>query len=241
VRFSRLYSCGFRRWALLVVLLLVASAIAGAKPAFAAWATVAAWEMDEGPGASTMQDSSGANRDGSIGSVVVTGVDSGGDLVYEWPAGDLGVENPERLVTVPGRGFNPQRNGFAVTIRFKTADANHNMIQKGQATAPGLWKVELDNGRAKCLFKGSSGQGAIGSSLSLADNEWHTVRCARRSGRVSITVDGGAPRTIERRTGKIANAAPVAIGGKFACNPPNGVSCQYYVGQISRAVVKRRR
>jgi Laminin G domain len=241
VRFLRASSCSFRRWALLVVLLLAASAAAGAQPAFAAWATVAVWEMDEGTTASTMHDSSGANRDGSIGSVVETGVSSGGDLVYQWPPGDLGVENPERLVTVPGRGFNPQRNGFAVTIRFKTSDPNHNMIQKGQATSPGLWKIELNNGRAFCFFKGSSGRGAIGSSLSLADNEWHTVRCVRRSGRVSIAVDGGGRRTIERKTGKIANAAPVAIGGKFACNPPNGVSCQYYVGQIGRAVVKRRR
>jgi Laminin G domain len=221
--------------------LFAASASAGVKPAFGAWKTIAVWNMNEGPNASTMHDSSGANRDGDIGSEVLTGVPSGAGVVYEWPA-DPGVEDPQRLVTVPGAGFNPQRRGFAVTVRFRTSAPDHNIIQKGQATSPGLWKIELDAGRAKCLFKGSSGRGAIGSSgTGLADGNWHTVRCVRRSGRVSITVDGGAPRTIERKTGKIANAAAVSLGGKLTCNPPNGVSCQYYVGQMSRAVVKKRR
>jgi Laminin G domain len=231
---------GFRRWALVLTVLLAASAAAAAEPASARWTTSARWEMNEGVNASTMRDASAADRDGSIGDVVLTGVvTDGGDTVYEWPPGDLSVENPERLVTVPSSGLNPRRADYSVRVRFKTTEPDQNIIQKGQATAAAQWKLELVNGRAKCLFKGSGGRGAIGSGVSLADGNWHTVRCMRVGGIVKIVV-GGQTRSIDRNTGRIANQAQVTIGGKFNCNPANNVSCQYYVGQIDRAVIKRR-
>jgi hypothetical protein len=73
----------------------------------------------------------------------------------------------------------------------------------------------------------------------VSDDEWHTVRCVRRSKGVTVIVDGGQPRRQAGRTGKIANAFDLAIGGKLTCNPPN-VSCQYYVGQLDRVIVRRR-
>ena len=234
--------CGLRRWALVLAVLLAASAAAAAEPAFARWTTLARWEMNEGPTAVTMRDSTAADRDGSIGDVVVTGVPigAGDNRAYEWPPGDLSIEDPERLVTVPGNGLNPFRNLFSVTVRFKTNESNHNIIQKGQAASPGLWKVELNNGRVFCFFKGTDGRGSIGSAARVDDNQWHTVKCVRRPNRVSVTV-GGATRSIDRTTGRIANPQQVAIGGKLFCNPANNVSCQYYVGQIDRAVIKKRR
>ena len=232
--------CGFRRWALVLTVLLAASAAAAAEPAFARWTTSARWEMNEGPTAVTMRDSSAADRDGSIGDDVVTGVTSGDFTVYEWPDADLSIENPERLVRVPSSGLNPRRADYLVTVRFRTNAPDQNIIQKGQAASPGLWKIELNNGRAFCFFKGAGGRGSIGSASRVDDGDWHTVKCVRRPNSVSITVDGGGGRTIERTTGRIANAADVAIGGKLFCNPANNVSCQYYVGMIDRAVIKRR-
>jgi hypothetical protein len=236
---------GFPRLACLAGVLLAASGFAGVGRAAAAWTTVAVWEMDEGPNATVMHDSSGANRDGQIGSVVETGVVDGARTVYEWPAGNLDVEDPQRLVTVTGnRAFNPRQDGFSVTVRFKTSAVDQNIIQKGQArTAGGSWKVDMTNGRVFCLFRGEAGQAAIGSTpgVSLADNNWHTVRCIRRSGAVTIIVDGGTPRKRVEPTGRIANDRQVTIGGKLQCNPANNVSCQYYVGRIDRAAVRRRR
>jgi hypothetical protein len=241
----RLSSIAFRRWTLLVAVLLAASASAGVESASAAWTTMARWEMNEPSGATVMQDSSDRNRDGTIGSDVQTGVFEDGETGYRWPAGNLDVQNDARLVKVDRRGFNPGEDAFSVTLRFKTGvAADQNIVQKGQAaTAGGVWKIEMDsNGRVFCFFKGSAGRGAIGSTrgVSLADDEWHTVRCVRRSGSVTIIVDGGEPRKQVRTTGRIANDRPLTIGGKLQCNPANNVSCQYYVGLVDRAVVRRR-
>jgi Laminin G domain len=237
----------FRRWMLPTAVLLAASAFVGVDSAFGAWTKVAVWQMNEGPNQNVMHDSSGANRDGIIGTVVETDVAdpelSGGNTAFRWPGGDLSVENPERLVTVDRSALNPRRDGFEVTIRLKTNATDHNIIQKGQATTEGgMWKIEMDGGRAICSFKGSAGRAAVGSAqtMSLADDEWHRVRCVRRSNGVTIRVDDRVPRTQAGRTGRIANSLPLTIGGKWNCNPPNNVTCQYYVGLVDRVVVRRR-
>jgi hypothetical protein len=224
---------------------LAASGFAGVTPATAAWTTMARWEMNEPAGATVMEDSSEKDRDGAIGSVVETGVPlGGGDIGYEWPAGDLSVQDPGRLVEVPGRGFNPRGDRFSVTVRFATGAVDQNIIQKGQAqTAGGMWRIDMTaTGKVVCLFRGAGGQAAIGSTpgVSLADNTLHTVRCIRRAGSVTIVVDGGEPRTNEKASGRIANTQPVTIGGKLQCNPANDVSCQYFVGEMDRAIIKRK-
>jgi Laminin G domain len=239
-------SVAFQRWVLLAAVLLVASAFAGVESAFGAWRTVADWEMNEqSTDAAIMHDSSGNGRYGLIGDAVVTGVidpDFGNpaNRAYEWPApAPSDVKDPQRLVRVDRRAMNPRRDPFAVTIRLKTSVLDANIIQKGQAgTAGGMWKIEVTGGSAICLFRGSAGRRAIGSGSHLvSDNEWHTVRCERRRGSVSIVVDG-VRRTQDGRTGRIANTWALVIGGKSVCNPPNN-SCQYYEGRLDRAVVRR--
>jgi hypothetical protein len=230
---------GVRRCLLLVTVLLATAASAGVESAYGAWTAVARWEMNEGTGADDMTDSA-SGHDGMIGSEVETGVVDGAVTGYRWPSG-TGVKDDRRLITVVG-GLNPGRRAYAVSVRFKTMDNNFNIIQKGQAlTNGGMWKIEIEDGRAKCLFRGAAGRAGIGSPAnpSLADGEWHTVRCERRRRSVRITVDGGAPRSTAHRTGRIANTKPVVIGGKLECNPPN-TSCQYYVGMLDRVVIRRR-
>jgi hypothetical protein len=227
---------------LLVAVLLAASASAGVEPALGAWTKVAVWEMNEDAGATTMLDSSASNLSGTIGQLVEPGFPlEGVNSAYSWPAGNLDVENPERLVIVPRKALNPRRDAFAVTIRFRTAALEQHIIQKGQAsTDGGMWKIDTVDGRVFCLFKGSAGRATVGSrqTQTVSDDNWHTVRCIRRSRSVTIVVDGGLPRKQAGRTGRIANDVPLTIGGKWSCNPPQ-VLCQYYVGLIDRAVVRR--
>jgi hypothetical protein len=235
----RLPSFIVRRWALLLAVFLAASAV-GVEPAFAAWTKVADWEMNEGPNATTMHDRSGHNRDGTIGSTVETGVVVRGATGYRWPA-DTGVEDPQRLVTVASSALNPRRDAFAVTLRLKTSAEDQNIIQKGQAhTAGGMWKIEMVNGRVICSFKGSAGRVAVGSTVTVSNHVWHTVRCERHRRAVTISVDGRAPRRQAGRSGKIANSWALSIGGKAICNPSHNVSCQYYVGLLDRVVVRRK-
>jgi hypothetical protein len=229
-------SCG-RQCTFLTAVLLLANAAAGVGSAFGA--AIADWEMNEGSGARTMHDSSGSNLSGRIGSAVKTGVVISSATGYRWPAQNKDGLHPERLVTVASSLLNPGRGDFAVSVRLLTGAGNQNIIQKGQAmTAGGMFKIDMVRGHAVCTFKGSAGRVAVGSRQTLRDRLWHTVRCRRRSTRVTIVVDGGRRRTTLGRTGKIANSWALSIGGKWRCDPPD-VECDYYVGLLDRAIVRK--
>jgi hypothetical protein len=227
---------GLGRWAPATVLLFAINATVAVSSAFGA--LVADWEMNEPRGARTMRDSSGSGLDGRIGSAVETGVVASGATGYRWSARGNDGYRPERLVTVASSRLNPRSDPFAVTIRMRTGAGNQNIIQKGQAhTAGGMFKVDMLRGHAICLFKGSRGRVAIGSRQTVWDGAWHTVRCKRAGREVRIVVDG-VRRTNRGATGYIANNWALSIGGKLRCDPPAS-ECDYYVGLLDRANVKR--
>jgi Laminin G domain len=235
--FPRRHRFALRRYVLIGAALLLGTGFACIGPAFAT--TVARWEMNEDAGAGTMHDSSGSSLSGTIGSAVQTGATVGGATGYRWSSQNRDGQRPERLVKVDSSRLNPRSRGFVVIVRLRTLAGDHNIIQKGQArTAGGMFKVDMVRGHVICTFKGSAGRVAIGSRRTLHDGAWHTVRCERRSGRVTIVVDGGSGRTKLGRAGRIANSWALSIGGKLHCNPPR-VGCDYYVGVLDRAVVKR--
>jgi hypothetical protein len=237
VRFFRERFHFSRRWFLLAAGLLLSNTWLGT--ASAVGATVADWEMNEPSGATTMRDSSSFNLSGTIGSAVVTGVVKSGATGYRWSSRNTGGLHPERLVTVNSWRLNPGTGDFAVTVRLYTGAGDQNIIQKGQSrTAGGMFKIDMLKGHVICMFKGSQGRSAVRSAQTVWDHVWHTVRCERRATRVVLTIDGGTPRSNTGATGKIANNWALAIGGKLRCNPPD-VQCDYYVGLLDRAVVKR--
>jgi hypothetical protein len=227
------------RAALLVAALLVASAAAGVTSASAAFTKVAIWEMNEGPGAQTMHDSSGKGRNGVIGNLVTTGVTDGSYTGYQFSS--AGGKDINHLVVVDNAALNPYKNIFKVFIRLKTTALGENIIQKGQSnTTGGAWKIEIDNeGHVVCTFRGGGGRGAVGSRGNLANDKWHGVLCIRRTNEVVMIVDGGIPRHDPGRTGNIDNNAALTIGGKKSCTAPN-VSCQYYTGLLDRISINRR-
>jgi hypothetical protein len=216
---------------------LIVAASAGAASAFGA--TVANWQMNEPSGARTMHDSSGSNLSGTIGSAVLTGVVTNGATGYRWLGTNKDGYHPERLVKVTSSLLNPGTNDFAVTIRLFTGAGDQNIIQKGQSTTSGgYWKIDMVQGQVICLFKGSQGRSSIRSTQKVWDNAWHTVRCERSGTRVSVTIDGGTPRTNVSPTGNIANSKVMAIGGKAACNG-GSIQCDYYVGRLDYAVIEK--
>lgn len=197
--------------------------------------------MDEPSGATTMRDSSPAGLDGTIGSAVVTGVVTDGATGYQWLSGNRSGVHTERLVRVDSSRLNPGIANFTFIMRFKTSSfGDQNIVQKGQAkTSGGQWKIAIKNGKIVCNFLGVVHRSAVWSREIIADNQWHTVRCDRRTTGVTITIDSNTPKTNHNWTGSISNTWAVSIGGKPKCDGGVTVGCDYYVGFVDRVVIER--
>ena len=224
-----------RRIRLVLISLLVAlgTAVAFATPASAtATTTVGLWNFSERSGPAV--DSAGSPQNGTVGRLIQRN-----GSTYRFPT-TQGLPASDHLVLVGNNNvLNPGTSDFAVTVRFKTARVASNVVQKGQAgTSGGYWKVEIHNGLATCLFRGSGGQRAVLSTSRVNNGVFHTVRCDRTSSAVSITVDGTRQRTLMGSTGSIANTLEMAIGGKSRCDGVN-VSCDYFAGDVDDVRITR--
>jgi hypothetical protein len=220
--------------------------VALAAPAdAAATRTTALWNMNEAAGATTMVDSSGNGRNGTVGSDVQTGVSVLGAVGYRFPfiLPNQPPARPQHLVTVPDNPLlDPDTADYAVTVRYRTTRNFGNVLQKGQnGAAGGYWKFEQPNGFITCLFRNGSGvQRAVQSPRALNDGAWHTVRCERTATALTLTVDGAVVRRAALATplGSIANSRPLSIGGKLNCDQDT-ITCDYFVGDIDYVRIQK--
>jgi Laminin G domain len=223
---------------LLAVPAIIAGILSLASPAQAAIdRPVAIWQMNEAADARTMVDSSGNGINGTIGDDVLAGTAlSGGGTGYRFPfvAPNQPPANPERLAQVPHRSaLNPGSGNFAVEFRMRTTRNFGNVVQKGQAGAPGgYWKFQQPSGKISCLFRGSAGSSTASSgSVRVNDGQWHVVRCERTSSSVTMLVDGVVTGRNRNPTGTIANTRPLTVAGKLNCDQAE-ITCDYFVGDL---------
>jgi hypothetical protein len=217
----------------------VAATIAVSPVNAAATKQLARWEMNEGPSASVMQDSSGRGNHGVIGDDVVSGLSAGGATFYRFPTyRDPATVplNPERVVQVNDSDLNPGTRDYAITVKFRTTKPDGNMIQKGQS-GQSFVKIEAHNGLVSCLFRGASGSKSVNSGVALNNGQWHTIRCERTVDKVELTIDGTRVRRGYGPTGNISNSLPMTIGGKVKCNQTT-TGCDYFDGDIDRVVIE---
>ena len=212
-----------------------ALAVAFAAPASAA--TLANWQMNEGPNASVMVDSSG-HVNGTIGSAVVTGFTFNGATGYHWPftSPTAPPAKPERIVQANSSTLNPGSGNYTVEIRYRTTKHFGNIVQKGQAgSSGGYFKLENPNGQLTCVFRGTNSSGnflrkQVVSGV-LSDGQWHVVRCSRTATGLTLNVDGKVVATAKGSTGNISNNRPISIAGKLNCDQIH-TTCDYFTGDI---------
>jgi hypothetical protein len=219
-----------------VVTTAVLIALCSVAPARAATGrTVAYWRMNESPGARTMVDSSGNGMRGTIGREVRAGVRVNGVTGYRFDRiePDTPPARPGHLVTVPDRAdLDPGTRDFTVSLGLRTTGKFGNIVQKGQATvAGGNYKLQIPNGIAQCMFRGSSGFLQVNAPRRINDGRWHLVRCTRTDQGLTLSIDGSTVARREGRTGRIANSWPLTIGGKTDCDQIE-VGCDYYAGDL---------
>ena len=209
--------------------------VAFAAPASAA--TLANWQMNEGPNASVMVDSSG-HVNGSIGADVVTGFTFNGATGYHWPftSPTAPPAKPERIVQANSSTLNPGSGNYTVTLRYRTTKHFGNIVQKGQAgSSGGYFKLENPNGQLTCVFRGTNSSGnflrkQVVSGV-LSDGQWHVVRCSRTATGLTLNVDGKVVATAKGSTGNISNNRPISIAGKLNCDQIH-TTCDYFTGDI---------
>jgi hypothetical protein len=209
---------------------LALTALVLQAPATAATNTVLAlWQMNEKTGSTVLVDSSGNGINGKIGSEVVLNgaVHTFGYLKPNTPPAHPG--HPDQVTSAL---LNPGTRDYAITLRMKWTNSFGNIIQKGQSgIAGGYFKLQAPNGLVQCTFRGSLGNGGVGSGRALNDGQWHVITCTRTATQVFMTVDGVVTGRHAGATGTIANNAALSIAGKLTCDQIK-VTCDYWVGQM---------
>jgi hypothetical protein len=154
--------------------------------------------------------------------------------------GYLFAKKPAYVAVSSTSALNPGTSSFSVSIRAKfpkrpsSSVADFDLVRKGlQSNSGGDYKIEiLRDGRAFCLYQGSSGIVSVTGSKNLADNAWHKITCKRSSSKVTLTVDGQSKST-SRPTGKISNSAKLYVGAK------DGSGDDQYSGYLDELVIKK--
>jgi hypothetical protein len=217
----------------------VSAAAASPQQAKAAAAPAAVvtldYEMNEGPGASVMNDSGGTGLNGSIGTEVVTGATFDGATGYRFARlkPNTPPTHPQHLVTIPNApNLNPDAGNYSVEIRYRTTNPFGNLIQKGQSTTPGgQFKIQLPKGKPSCYFKGPDGRDGVGGKTLIDDGAWHVLLCVKTSDSVTLYVDGVKQGRKNGPMGTVNNTFPMSIGGKPQCDQVK-VTCDYFGGDV---------
>lgn len=203
---------------------------------------VAVWELDEPAGAGVLLDAGPQAVHGTAGSSVQRGapVDGATAHVFSTVDPDRSPVDPGRLdVVAHDERLNPGPGDFAVTVRLLTTRPQGNVVQKGQASSTGgYFKVDMDDGRVACLFRGDAGSLHVRSSARIDTGRWTEVRCHRSATALSLYVDGVLVHRRAGVAGVVANTWPLTIAGKSSCNQVT-VGCDYYSGAIDRVTLTR--
>jgi hypothetical protein len=133
---------------------------------------------------------------------------------------------PHVVLQTPGAadlnpGTKPVAYGAAVRLARNQTTKGQNIVQKGYSATSSQYKLQIDGvaGRPSCVLVDDRKPGIrlIRSSVSVADNTWHTVECRRIGSAFAILVDGvtrgigAVPATLS-----VNNTGPLSVGGKGA-------------------------
>lgn len=136
-----------------------------------------------------------------------------------------------------GDPFAPRSADFNFGIYFKkdatstgtSVDNGDNLLQRGLASDPAQFKLEVDVGRPSCTIKGDRGRVIVTSTVTVSSDRWYHATCRRLGNTVRLAVkeyrpDGSTRTVTTSRSGTIGSLAwskretPISVGGKLAAN-----------------------
>lgn len=119
---------------------------------------------------------------------------------------------------------------FAVdpTSQGTEVDSGNNILQRGLASDPSQFKVEVDELRPLCRIRGAEGLVQLRAKKEIRPDQWYRVRCSRAGTAVKLTiyrVSSNVPTVVEEvreesPTGELSwqTRPPMSVGGKLAAN-----------------------
>lgn len=165
-----------------------------------------------------------------------------GEPVLRMPLLLEGKDPPRAVVRVTARSSStdplaPGEANFSFGADFlkdrkssgTKVDNGDNLIQRGLASDPSQYKIEVDRGRPACRIAGSEGAVEVKADKKVSSGRWYRVRCTREGDTVTLDLTEYAPyeRVVEASSqaeGRIGSVAwpqsetPLSIGGKLAAN-----------------------
>lgn len=178
------------------------------------------------------------------GGAINVGEGRDGEAVLDLPAFEQQEEPPRAFLRItaesPDSGVDslaPGRADFLFGAEFvldeessgTRVDDGDNLMQRGLASDPSQYKLELDRGRPNCEIKGTEGTVRVQGAARVTDGRWYRVRCSRQDDTVTLFVTeffpgGDAVETVSEETGPIGSVewprseTPLSVGGKLAAN-----------------------
>jgi len=122
--------------------------------------------------------------------------------------------------------LNPAQADFALGFDFLVdsadldPDSDQNAMQKGNFDDPAQWKIEIGaEGRVRCVFRFGPDNLVepiiLQSEGAVTDGAWHTVRCERAGGQLSMAIDGATSSAdIPGGAADFSNDRPLIMGGR---------------------------
>ncbi|GAA4880113.1 hypothetical protein GCM10025788_19220 [Serinicoccus chungangensis] len=167
--------------------------------------------------------------------------DRWGDAAVRLPAPASGWSAPRAIMRVrhqaqSGDPLAPGSRDFSFGATFKkdqrssgtTTDNGDNLIQRGLASDPAQYKIEVDGGRVACRVAGDAGAVTVRSTVPVYWHRWYSAECVRDGSTVTLRVtehlSGGDRVTSSRSSGSIGSLrwsktrTPLSVGGKLAAD-----------------------
>ncbi len=203
---------------IVAVLAALGLTVLAVSPVRAASTVHVHYAMDDAPGATTGADDAGSDQPADLlGSGLSTGDGS-------WHFSRIGTG--AQAVASNSTALNPGDSDFSfqVSVRTQTLAENrtYNVAQKGLATAPDNWKMEVDTAHGaghagtpvlSCVFDGATRKVRVVSKTTFAPGTWTTLRCGRSGNALTATVNG-ITTSKAVTVGSINNSSSLVLGAK---------------------------
>jgi Concanavalin A-like lectin/glucanases superfamily len=199
-----------RRITLLLSLAAIGLTLALPMAANAAGVRVAIWHMGTlTQDRQTMRDTSASvpSNDGTATDIeIVAGWDGYG---YDFNGTTSRVVVPDNASLDPGK--RPIQITTHVKFSARPLSGAYALVTKGGRKTPYYKALISPKGKAVCSFAGGLRKASVHGASALADQQWHTIVCAKAGKSISVTVDGVAT-SAHIRVGAISNARRLFVG-----------------------------